>query len=50
MTPDEFIYLLQVKQRAWKKEWAEGLTTYFAKQGKREDDGSPIIVSGAFPW
>lgn len=50
MSPDEFITFLQDKQRLWKAEWAEGLTSYFAKQGKTEEDGSPIIVEGNFPW
>lgn len=50
MSPDEFITFLQDKQRLWKAEWAEGLTSYFAKQGKTEEDGSPISVEGNFPW
>lgn len=50
MTPEEFISWLQPKQRQWKKQWAEGITKYFAKQGKTEEDGSPIIVEGGFPW
>lgn len=50
MSPDEFITFLQDKQRLWKAEWAEGITSYFAKQGKTEEDGSPIIVEGNFPW
>ena len=41
---------LQSAQVEWKKEWAEGLTKYFASQGKVEDDGSPIVVDGSFPW
>lgn len=50
LTPDEFISKLQVWQAEWKKEWAEGLTAYFKKAGKTEEDGSPIIVNGNFPW
>lgn len=50
LTPDEFVTKLQGWQAAEKKEWAEHLTEYFASQGKREDDGSKIVVSGAFPW
>ena len=50
MTPDEFITLLQAKQRMWKKEWAEGLTEYFTRTGKTEPDGSKIIVNGKFPY
>ena len=50
MSKDEFVTLLQGKQKGWKARWAEGITAYFAKEGKTEDDGSPIIVSGAFPW
>ena len=41
---------LQSLQVVWKKSWAEGLTKYFEKEGKTEDDGSPIIVDGSFPW
>lgn len=50
MSPDEFITKLQGIQRKWKKEWAEGLTKYFRESGKTEEDGSPIIVEGRFPW
>lgn len=50
MNPENFISWLQDKQGEWKKEWAEGLTKYFAREGKTEDDGSPIIVEGRFPW
>lgn len=50
MSPDDFITWLQDKQREWKAEWAEHLTEYFAKAGRTEDDGSPIVVSGAFPY
>lgn len=49
-TPDEFITWLQDKQEEWKREWAEGITKYFAKINKTEDDGSPIVVEGRFPW
>ena len=41
---------LQRLQRDWKREWAEHLTDYFASTGKTEDDGSKIVVDGAFPW
>ena len=50
LTPDQFIDKLQVWQAEWKKEWASGLTSYFAKTGKLEEDGSPIVVSDAFPY
>lgn len=50
LTPDEFVTKLQVWQAEWKSEWASGLTQYFEKAGKTEDDGSKIVVSGAFPW
>lgn len=49
-TPDEFITFLQEKQKEWKSHWAEGLTEYFARQGKLEEDGSPIVVNGRFPY
>lgn len=41
---------LQQLQYDWKQAWAENLTEYFARIGKTEDDGSPIIVDGSFPW
>lgn len=41
---------LQAKQVEWKRTWAEHLTEYFASQNKTEDDGSPIVVDGSFPW
>ena len=50
LTPDQFIDKLQVWQAEWKKDWSSGLTTYFAKTGKLEEDGSPIVVSDAFPY
>lgn len=50
LTPDEFIDKLQEWQKKWKAEWDKHLTEYFAKTGKTEEDGSPIIVSGAFPY
>lgn len=50
LTPDEFITKLQEWQAEQKREWADGLTKYFAEQGKAEEDGSPIVVSGRFPW
>lgn len=50
LTPDQFIDKLQVWQAEWKRDWASGLSSYFAKTGKLEEDGSPIVVSGAFPY
>lgn len=50
LTPDEFVTKLQEWQAEQKKEWARGLTKYFAEQGKREEDGSAIVVDGSFPW
>lgn len=50
LTPDEFVTKLQEWQATTKLEWAEGLTSYFAKQGKTEEDGSPIVVDGRFPY
>ena len=41
---------MQELQVQWKKEWADGLTSYFAKTNKTEDDGSPIKVDGSFPY
>lgn len=41
---------LQSLQLEWKRSWAEHLTEYFAKEDKTEEDGSPIIVDGSFPW
>lgn len=41
---------LQPLQLQWKRDWAEHLTEYFASQGKTEEDGSPIVVDGSFPW
>lgn len=31
-------------------EWAKGMTEYFARIGKKEDDGSPIDIQPAFPY
>lgn len=50
LTPDEFVTVLQTWQAEQKKIWAEHTTAYFESAGKTEDDGSKIIVSGAFPW
>ena len=50
LTPDEFVTKLQEWQAEQKKEWARGLTKYFAEQGKREEDWSAIVVDGSFPW
>ncbi|AXC36181.1 exonuclease [Microbacterium phage Fork] len=41
---------LQAWQPIWKKEWADHITEYFESIGKTNDDGSKIVVSGAFPW
>lgn len=41
---------LQSAQVEWKRTWAEHLTEYFASQNKLEEDGSPIVVDGSFPW
>lgn len=49
-SPEKFIYNLQAFQAEAKSEWAQHLTEYFQKDGKTEEDGSPIIVSGAFPY
>lgn len=49
-TPDEFVTRLQAWQKEQKQLWADHLTVYFAEQGKTEEDGSKIIVSGAFPY
>lgn len=49
-TPDEFVTVLQTWQAEQKKIWADHTTAYFESAGKTEDDGSKIIVSGAFPW
>lgn len=50
LTPDEFVTKLQEWQAEQKKEWALHLTEYFGSIGKTEEDGSPIKVSGAFPF
>lgn len=50
LTPDEFVTKLQEWQATEKKKWAEHTTAYFESAGKTEDDGSKIVVSGAFPW
>lgn len=50
LTPDEFVTALQEWQAEQKEIWAEHTTEYFESAGKTEDDGSKIIVSGAFPW
>lgn len=50
LSPDEFVTRLQEWQAEQKKEWARGLTKYFAEQGKREEDGSAIVVDGSFPY
>lgn len=41
---------LQSLQVMWKHDWAKQITRYFAREGKTEEDGSPIIVDGSFPW
>lgn len=50
LTPDEFVTKLQEWQAEQKRDWALHLSEYFASIGKTEDDGSPIKVSGAFPF
>lgn len=50
LTPDEFVTKLQEWQASEKKKWAEHTTQYFESAGKTEEDGSKIVVSGAFPW
>lgn len=49
-TPDEFVTRLQAWQKEQKALWADHLTVYFAEQGKTEEDGSKIVVNGAFPY
>lgn len=49
-SPDDFVSLLQGWQANEKHKWAEHTTAYFELAGKTEDDGSKIVVSGAFPW
>lgn len=49
-SPDDFISLLQGWQANEKYKWAEQTTRYFESTGKTNDDGSKIVVSGAFPW
>ena len=49
-TPDEFVTALQKWQADEKQKWAEHTTEYFESTGKTNDDGSKIVVSGAFPW
>lgn len=41
---------LQPLQVQWRKRYADNLTDYFARVGKTEEDGSPIIVDDSFPW
>lgn len=50
LSREEILVKLQGLQANWKKSWAQGLTEYFRKKGQTEEDGSEIIVSGAFPW
>lgn len=50
LTPDQFVHTLQGWQAERKREWAAGTTAYFKKQGKTEEDGSPIVVDGRFPY
>ena len=50
LSPDEIIDKLQEFQKDKKAGWARGLTEYFARTGKTEEDGSAIAVNGAFPW
>lgn len=37
------------EQAAYHKKWAEGLTAYFQKTGKKSDDGSAIVVETGWP-
>lgn len=41
---------LQPLQVQWRKAYADNLTDYFARIGKTEEDGSPIVVDPSFPW
>ncbi|AWY05048.1 exonuclease [Microbacterium phage Hortus1] len=41
---------MQPLQVQWRKRYADGLTDYFARIGKTEEDGSPIVVDDSFPW
>ena len=41
---------LQPLLKKWKKEQAESLQSHFAKTGKFNDDGSPIIIETGFPY
>lgn len=41
---------LQPLQRDWKLKQAASLEKYFARIGKTEPDGSPILVDSEFPW
>lgn len=50
LSPDEFVTALQKWQADEKRKWAEHTTKYFESTGKTNDDGSKIVVSGAFPW
>lgn len=49
-TPDQFIDDLQELQDNWNREWAEGITEYFAKTDKRDDDGNLVVVEASFPY
>lgn len=50
LTTGEYLGKLQALQAKWNKEWADGLTEYFAKSGKKNEDGSPIVVEAKFPY
>lgn len=50
LTPDEFVTKLQEWQADKKQKWADHTTKYFESTGKTNDDGTKIVVSGAFPW
>lgn len=41
---------MQPLQVQWRKAYADNLTDYFARVGKTEEDGSPIVVDPSFPW
>lgn len=41
---------MQELQVGWRKRYADNLTAYFARVGKTEEDGKPIIADDSFPW
>lgn len=50
LTKTEIVDKLQVMQAKWKIQQAESLQAYFDKTGKRNEDGSKIVVSTVFKW